>query len=605
MISPLGSVSKQISLPHKVLQLALPFGKRKLAFVFAVVLLQGLLQVVGVTSVFPFLALVADPQRIYNSTFGRWFLSFLPEMSLNELLIIAGLFAITMMVVSNVINIVGEFVRNRYAHEFGHWLRLNLLNRMTARDYDFFLTVNSGVLVKKIYSDVLEYVNGVLLPLLDSSARIVTSLLLILALLFIHLEIALIAAFGLGICYFWIYFALKNRRNRITAELKLATRLSMIELQHLFGAIKPIKLHQTQQYFINRFSEPSAQHAKNFAWLPVYIHLPRYVIEPLAFGGIILLAIYFISAGRNVSEVLPNMGVMALAGYKLLPNLQLLYGQITKISATRYALDEVYEEFSREPALQDLDIEIDTNRSLVWNSRLELRDVTFRYPDALTPVLDSISLCIEMGSKVGFVGPTGAGKSTLVDLILGLHQPQSGEILVDGISIGPANLKAWQRQIGYVPQEVFLIDDTVASNIALGIDESRIDMDRLFLVCKTAQILDFIHNELPQAFETVVGERGIRLSGGQRQRIGLARALYHDPELLIFDEATSALDQRTEADLMAAIDQISNEKTIILVAHRISTVQNCHQIYMFKNGSVGLTDLDKLQSNFRMVYSCS
>ena len=583
-------------LVHRVLKMILPYGRGKLIFVASLVLLQGVLQVIGVTSIFPFLALIADPQRIYDSQFGRFFLSFLPEMDTSQLLIAAGLFAICMLFFANLINILGEFHRNRYAHNLGHWLRLRMLNQYTSRDYKFFLNNNSSVLVKKVYSDVIVFVEGVLLPMLEASARLVTSVLLIATLLFIHVEIAVTAAFCLACTYLVIFFLLKKRRATISGELKDATADSMVALQHLFGAIKPIKVQQTGAYFVDRYAEPSSKLAHHSACLPIYTHLPRYVIEPIAFGGMIALAIYFISTDRNMSAIIPNMGVMAMAGHKLLPNLQLLYGQITKITSLQYALDELYDESELDSPIVD-SIESAAVEPLNWQWEFALNDVTFSYPGTSKPVLDSISLRIEKNTSVAFVGSTGSGKTTLIDLVLGLHTPQHGEILIDGQRLDESNLKSWQRNIGYVPQDVFLIDDTITKNIALGIPTAEIDNDRVCKAAKIAQILEFIEDQLPQGFETKVGERGVRMSGGQRQRIGLARALYHDPEILIFDEATSALDTQTENALMTAINQLSGEKTILMIAHRIGTVEKCDRIYVIEDGSLTESQYRQIATN--------
>jgi ABC-type multidrug transport system fused ATPase/permease subunit len=295
--------------------------------------------------------------------------------------------------------------------------------------------------------------------------------------------------------------------------------------------------------------------------------------------AVLLLA----AKGRDFSDILPNLGVMALAGYRLLPSLQLLYSQLTSISSVRHALDEVYDEFVA--AETDASVLPGTSRDGLipvmpfhWNDGISLREVSFRYPGASRPALDGLSLTIPKNSSVGVIGPTGSGKSTLVDLLLGLYQPTAGEILIDGRSLRPELVPAWQASIGYVPQDIFLIDDTIARNVAFGLPDNEIDPARLREACAMAQLLDFIETELPASFDTIVGERGIRLSGGQRQRIGLARALYHRPSLLILDEATSALDMATEAKLLEALRSLAGKLTMVVAAHRLSAVANCDQL---------------------------
>jgi ABC-type multidrug transport system fused ATPase/permease subunit len=284
--------------------------------------------------------------------------------------------------------------------------------------------------------------------------------------------------------------------------------------------------------------------------------------------------------GQSLAAILPTLGVLALTGYRLIPTLQLLYGQLAQLATMTHHLDEIYDEFAaverHEPEAGQL---ARPPKPRVWKKCLTLEGVSYAYPGAATPVLRNVSLTIPKGSCVAFVGTTGCGKSTLMDLLLGLHRPTAGRVLVDGAELRAEEIPAWQVGIGYVPQDIFLLDDTVAANIALGVSEKDRDLERLREVCAIAQILSFIENELPLGFETRVGERGVRLSGGQRQRIGLARALYHRPQLLILDEATSALDTSTERGVMEAIDALKGKITMILVAHRLSTIQSCEQVF--------------------------
>jgi ATP-binding cassette subfamily C protein len=287
--------------------------------------------------------------------------------------------------------------------------------------------------------------------------------------------------------------------------------------------------------------------------------------------------------GRDFSDILPNLGVMALAGYRLLPSFQLLYSQLTQVSSMRHAVDEVYDEFvaaetdkSVSPGIGSDDLT--PARPLPWRDAIALREVSFRYPRASRLALNGLSLTIAKNTSLGVIGPTGSGKSTLVDLLLGLYQPTAGEILVDGRPLTPALVPSWQATIGYVPQDIFLIDDTIARNVAFGLPDNQIDPARLREACAIAQLLDFIEMEVPNGFDTYVGERGIRLSGGQRQRIGLARALYHRPSLLILDEATSALDLATEAKLLQALRTLAGKLTMVVAAHRLSAVAHCDQL---------------------------
>lgn len=567
-------------LVRKVYLLATPFGRKKLLVVTGFSFAQGLFQVLGVTSVFPFLALAADPERLRNSQFGNRFLNLFPPMDNDRMLLVAGVFAIIMLLLANGVNLLAEFVRTRYAHQFGHWLRVRLLRKIATRPYTDFLQENTGVLVKKVVGDVMTYTNGVLLPSLDSIARLATVAMLIATLFFVHPGIAIAASCGLGIFYLAVFRSLNGYRKRISIGLKEASRGTYIEAQQMLGGIKPVKVHRAEETFIERFSIHSARNARLLAWTSLLGNGPRYLIEPLAFGGLVIAVLFYAARDQDLVTILPNLGVMALAGYRLLPALQILYGQVTQLTTQRHALEEVFDEFLAAENAAGKDDESADGRlsipsALQWQKAITFENLGFQYPGASKPLFENLSLTVPKNTSLGIVGQTGCGKSTLVDLLLGLHVPTSGKILIDDTTLGPENRRAWRGGIGYVPQDIFLIDDTVAANIAFGVPKEKIVAADLERAATAAQIIDFIQNELPHGWQTLVGERGVRLSGGQRQRIGLARALYHEPELLVFDEATSALDTETEDGVMEAINHLRGQVTMIVIAHRLRTVETC------------------------------
>ena len=573
----------------RVLFLARPYGRAKLAGVFSLALAQAVFQVIGATSIFPFLAIAADPDRIRRSHFGLRFLALLPPMSNWELLITTGIIAIVGVLFSNAINLLSEYARTRYAGNFAHWLRVRLLRRMASQPYTYFLQRNSGELLKKVFTDVVNYTNGVLLPLLDTVARAFTSLLLLATLFLVQPVIALSAAIGLGGFYLITFRLLARKRREVDENLRTHATGFYLEAHQMLGGIKPVKVHRAEEHFLGRFAGHSAILAKMGARVAI-LNSARYLVEPLAFAGLVVAVLMLAARGRDFSDILPNLGVMALAGYRLLPSLQLLYSQLTQVSSMRHAVDEVYDEFveaetdgSVSPAMSS--DALARARPHRWNDSITLREISFRYPGASRPVLDEFSLIIAKNTSLGVIGPTGSGKSTFVDLLLGLYQPTAGEILIDDEPLTPALVPAWQASIGYVPQDIFLIDDTIARNIAFGLPENEIDPQQLREACATAQILDFIETELPDGFDTIVGERGIRLSGGQRQRIGLSRALYHRPSLLILDEATSALDVATEARLLEALRSLAGKLTMVVAAHRLSTIAGCDKVVDLSNKS--------------------
>ncbi len=580
-----------LNLISRVLFLARPYGRKKLALVFFLSLAQGIFQVIGVTSIFPFLAIAADPDRIRHSQFGLRFLALLPPISNRELLITAGIVAIVGLLLSNAVNLLAEYARTRYAHSFGHWLRVRLLRKMASQPYGYFLQRNSGDLLKKVVGDVMNYIDGVLLPLLDSIARGLTAALLLATLFLVQPVIALSATLGFGAFYLIIFRLLARKRREANEGLRTSFAGSYREAQQILGGIKPIKVHRAEEHFLSRFAGYSAIVAQMFARVPIIANSARYLVEPLAFGGLVLAVVVLAARGRDFSDILPNLGVMAVAGYRLLPTLQLLYGQVTQFTSMRYSLDEVFEEFAaaeREEKSGNVEISLRKPRPVEWQNAITLDAVSFIYPGTDRPVLDRFSVTIQKNMSIGFIGPTGSGKSTLIDLLLGLHRPTSGRVLIDGLPLTAELIPSWQATIGYVPQEIFLIDDTIARNIALGVPDNEIDDARLQEVCAIAQILDFIETELRDGFQTTTGERGVRLSGGQRQRLGLARALYHRPSLLLLDEATSALDTATEAKLIEALHSLTGKLTIVMATHRLSSMGGYDELINLGNKTAAI-----------------
>jgi len=544
--------------------------------------------VIGITSIFPFLAVAADPDRIRRSHFGAQFLNLLPPMENRQLLLVAGIIAIVALLLSNAVNLLSEYARTRYAQNFAHWLRVQLLRRMVSQPYTYFLQRNSGDLLKKVMGDVTNYAGGVLLPLLDTVARVLTAVLLLATLFLVQPVIAISAAVILGGFYAVTFQLLTRKRREVDENLNTHVAGAYREAQQILGGIKPVKVHRAEDHFLARFAGHSSIMSQMFARTPVFANSARYFVEPLAFGGLVVAVLVLAARGRDFSDILPNLGVMALAGYRLLPSIQLVYAQLTQVSSMRHAVDQVYDEFAAaeidESVPRAISIESVTSAPpLSWNNMITLCDVSYRYPGVVRSAVEGLSIIIPKNSSLGVIGPTGSGKSTLIDLLLGLYFPTAGDILIDGQLLTPAVVPSWQASIGYVPQDIFLMDDTIARNVAFGLPDEKIDPMRLREACAMAQILDFIEAELRHGFDTKVGERGIRLSGGQRQRIGLARALYHRPSLLILDEATSALDVATEAKLLEALRGLSGKLTMIVAAHRLTAVANCDQVIDLAN----------------------
>jgi ATP-binding cassette subfamily C protein len=536
---------------------------------------NGLLQLVGVGSVFPFFALASDPNRIRNSRLGGWMLNFLPPMELNHLLILAGCFAILMLFVAGIGSVVSDCVRVLYSYGFSHWLKGRLLGSYAERPYSYFLRRNSALMNQRV-NDITSFTYNVMLPLGEAFSRIVLIFLLLAGFFFVQPFAAIGAMVIFGGFYLFVFVVLRPRTRAVArGQQAHASGFSKSTLQFLHG-IKPILIHGKESFFIKEALRHSAGMRHFQSQVPIFSNGPRYLIEPIAFGGLVAIVIALAMQGRPFSDILPNLSVMALVGYRLLPSMSLLYGQMVTIASHSYTLQQLEEEILEiEEEIEEVDKSRAKQSPLSFTRDIRIEGVSFAYPGSAKNTLGNFSLTVAKNESVGIAGASGSGKSTLVDLILGLHTPVSGEILVDGVPLSTGNIMSWRAMIGYVPQDIYLLDDTLEANIAFGIPSSEVDQEALASAARAAQILDFVKRDLPEGFGTVVGERGVRLSGGQRQRIGLARALYHAPQVLILDEATSALDLETEAAVIETINALQGKVTIITIAHRLSTLERC------------------------------
>lgn len=446
----------------------------------------------------------------------------------------------------------------------------------------------------------MQFIDGILGPIVDGTSRLLITVLLLATILVVETKIALSITVVLAAIYLLIFVLLNKFRTNLSAALKMHWRGEFHHIGQFFTGIKPIRVNGVAPEFLRRIEYHSREQSRMQAWQPVIANGPRYLVEPVVASLMILIILQSIIRGQDTAGLLPSLGLVAMAGYRLLPAVQMLYSQLSNIQTMRYALEEVYDEFrtaeeeGEGTANADKVSSVATHKTgnsgsnipLKFQSEIVLKDISFIYQNSEQAVLKNLSVTIPKNTSVAFIGETGSGKSTLIDLILGLHRPTSGQILIDGQPLdSEGKINAWQRLIGYVPQDIFLTDDTIAHNIAFGIPDEKRDDERMREVVAMAQLQTFIEQELPEGYDTMVGERGIRLSGGQRQRIALARALYHRPQVLILDEATSALDNETEKRFMDVIYSLADELTILMVAHRLSTVENSQNLIKLEKGS--------------------
>ncbi|MCS3678635.1 ATP-binding cassette subfamily C protein [Salinibacter ruber] len=572
--------------------------RRNLYILFVAVLLMASLQVASVASIMPFLSVASDPSIIQENEYLRWAYATFGFDDDRSFLITLGLGAFIVLVVSNVFIILTRWAMERYSWGRNHSLSRRLLRSYLYRPYEYFLTRNSSELGKNILEEVKEVADQMLKPTLRGVAKAVVALFIVGFLVYFDPVVALMVTVVLGAAYGAIYLVVRSQLDeRGEARVEANTKRYQF-VGEAFGGIKEVKIQGKEEAFLNLYDDPSERYARNQALYRVIKKAPRYIIEMVAFGGIILIAVYLIAVRESLQQVIPVLGLYAFAGYRLLPALQEAFHGLASARFNIAALNKLHRDLkglaeARSSASGGADGT--AAPPLLLEEELALREVSYTYPDADRPAIKNLSLAIPARSMVGFVGKTGSGKTTAVDLALGLLRPQEGEITIDGTPLRANNLRRWQQTLGYVPQHIYLSDDTVARNIAFGVPRDQIDMETVREAARRAHILDYVEQDLPNRWETVVGERGVKLSGGQRQRIGIARALYHDPSVLVFDEATSALDQSTEAGVMEAIYDLEGEQTILIISHRLSTVQRADNIFMLEEGrKVGEGSYDEL-----------
>ncbi|MEM6395442.1 MAG: ABC transporter ATP-binding protein [Bacteroidota bacterium] len=539
---------------------------------------------VGISMIFPFLQVVSDPKEaMSHPTMGPWF-EFVGLQRVKTVVIGMGLVVFLALTCSNLVRAFVGWWQQRLAYRISHDLTIRLLEIYLARPYQFYLQNNTSKFQVKILSEVNKFVTGVLIPMIDFSARAFLILMIVILLLFVDPLLSVATALGLGSMYFIVYMLLRKRLKILGEKRIEAGFMRFRSLKEVFSAVKTHRIYQSELYFHNRFREYSLTLSKIQPELHLYTKTPRLFIELVTFGSIILITIILYFRSGSIKEILPVLGLYALAGVRLLPALQQAYSALTQVRNNKPTLEVIFSDLvvknvrqrSRKSTLEPLNFERD----------IEMKNVYFKYDSSDEDVIKGIDLRIVKGQTIAFVGSTGSGKTTLVDLIVGLLSPTSGKITVDDQEINEKNTENWLKNIAYVPQDVVLFDDTVEANIAIGQEEADRDFQRIQQASKTAQIHEFLANELPQGYQTKVGERGTRLSGGEKQRVGLARAFYRRPSILILDEATSALDNVTESKFMESMRLQHQDLTTIMIAHRLSTVKEADCIYLLNKGEI-------------------
>lgn len=565
--------------------------KRSALVLFLLMFSVAVGEVLGVGSVLPLITILAEPDIIESNRFLAGIYESIGFQSREQFLVVLCSVFFIILMSSLALKTVGVWVQLRFSFLTSHRLSCRLVGGYLAQPYQWFLTRHSSALSATILSEVMQVVRQALRPALDLISNGMTALLLVALLVAVDPILAVACAVTLGGSYTAVFFGIRRRILRIGNDRLMANRERYRLIEEAFGGIKNVKLGGLEQEYVDRFRRPSSVFVRRQITGSLLGEIPSLAMQAILFGGMLLVLIYLMLTSGGFQAALPHFTLYAFAGYRLLPALQGAHRSITLLGLSEAALDTLHSDFESMRLPHDLDPKNETSpenaqKKLELRNSIELKNITFTYPGSDNSVVSDFSISIKAGDTIALVGPTGSGKTTTADIILGLLLPQAGSILIDGQDLDSVTRKQWQRNLGYVPQAIYLADDSVAANIALGIRESDVDRDAVERAAKVADLHDFVVGELPDGYDTAVGERGVRLSGGQRQRIGIARALYRNPDVLVLDEATSALDNLTERVVMDAVEKLGGQKTIILIAHRLSTVRSCDRIYLLEDGEI-------------------
>ena len=560
--------------------------KRQFLMLVLIFSLASIFEVAGMGSLFPFLSIISDPQSMINNDIISTIREKFNLNDLNKLIGFMGLLTIILFITTNVLGLLNVWIMQRYGWSVQSDMATKMLKENLNLPYKHFLNNNSSDMTKNIIYETETYLSGCLLPLLQICAYGITSLLIIGFLAIINFKVALIISIFFVLVLYSFNFYVKTKLKLQGKRRIEATTLRYKILSECFGAIKEIKILGKESFFSSLFKSPSTDFSKAMAYGAIIKSLPRYGLEILGFTIIISWLLFALSQKITLAEIIPILGLYAIAGYRVMPAISRVYMGINALQFHKPAIENLLEKQKNSKlsgnTLQDKTYIIKNFETGI----IKFDKVSFSFKKSLPNILHNISLKIPTFSTIVLVGLTGSGKSTFINLILGLIKPDTGKIFHNDDIYENNEIYNFQKKIGYVPQHIFLLDDTIKANIALGINASEVDLNRLKKASKQAQIYDFISENLPDGFETIVGEKGARLSGGQVQRIGIARAFYNNPDYLILDEATSNLDVRTENKFIKELDKIKTKNTIIHVSHRNNVIKSADKIFVFDRGKI-------------------
>jgi len=550
------------------------------------IVLMGFLDTAGLVSILPFLTILSNPDLIETNNLLNIIFEYTKIFGVQnkeQFLFFLGVVIFLFFIFSLSFKALTSYAIARFTQIREYSIGKRLIESYLHQPYSWFLNKHSANLGKNILSEVDNVVNKGINSILVVVSQSVIVLFIVIILMITDIFLALTLFFILGTMYVIISIITKNKVKNLGKVSFKANEDRYTVIAEAFGASKEVKVGNLEKAFISKFNTPSFAYATNQATLSVIMQMPRFILEGIGFGGMLIVTLYLMSFSDNFGSTVPIITLYAFAAYRLMPAIQQIFVAFGNLRYVRPAIDVVSSDLEN---LKNTVKYFDKTNKILLNQSIVLNNIKYYYPNTSKPVLKNINIEILSNNTVGIIGPTGSGKTTVIDLVLGLLEPNEGSLTVDGQLIDNHNRSQWQNSIGYIPQHIYLADDTIYNNIAFGLEYEKIDKQAVELAAKSANLHDFICNELTLGYNTKIGERGVRLSGGQRQRIGIARALYHNPQVLIMDEATSALDNFTEQLVMDALNNLGKNKTIIIIAHRLNTLRECDKIFIMSKGEV-------------------
>jgi ATP-binding cassette, subfamily B, bacterial PglK len=549
------------------------------------VMLMTFVEILSIASIVPFMTLVGDMGQLQQDTIMVQVYQASGITSESKFVFLLGVGVLIMLFISAMISIFTIWKLSMFASKIGAEISDRLYTHYLKQGWLFHASGSSAQLTKKITTEAQRVTNGIVMPLMQMNARIVLVLFMSLTIFIYDPKVATVGLTAFSIAYFILFKLVRLRLQRNGRAISEVNEQRFRLMNEGFGGIKDVLLLGRDNDFVKRFNQTGCTLAYSQGSNVALTQVPRYFMELVAFGSMIALVLYLIAShDGNLGMILPILSVYALATFKLLPAFQQIYAGAATIKGSISAFESIQQDLISSVKTQPTTLKSEYSY-LHPKQQISLENVTFSYPGKSELTLNQLNMSIPANSVIGIVGSSGSGKSTLIDILLGLIEPQQGQLKVDSAIINDQNRRSWQNTIGFVAQSIFLSEGSIAENVAFGVPQDQIDLDQVQQALKLAHLTEFLQS-LEQGVHTKVGERGVQLSGGQRQRIGIARALYHEAEVLVFDEATSSLDGITEKMIMEAINSFSGQKTIIMIAHRLKTVQKCDQIFFIDKGQV-------------------